>query len=135
MSLSNMKRLSEKELIKRAKELYFDHNPAITKIAVDEFGRFAYPERVNVLLEQNRHNDGKVFIIDKNGIAETDGKEDKKAAKDTEALKKKIGAAKMALGKAQKKADENPDDEKAAEALVKAEEKLQNAEADLAELE
>jgi hypothetical protein len=42
-----MERLSQTELKKRAKKLYFDRNKKIKRVFVDEFGRFSYtPENL-----------------------------------------------------------------------------------------
>ena len=63
--MRNLKRLSEAELVKRAKELYFDHNKKIEKIFVDEYGRFSYEKQS--LIEQNSKEVG-VFEIDRKGL-------------------------------------------------------------------
>ena len=63
--MRNLKRLSESELVKRAKELYFDHNKKIEKIFVDEYGRFSYDKQS--LIEQNGKEVG-VFEIDRKGL-------------------------------------------------------------------
>ncbi len=61
-----MEKLTEEVLKARAKALYFDKNPKIDKIFVDEFGRFSYNKQN--LLEVNKLTDAKVFEIKNKGL-------------------------------------------------------------------
>jgi len=63
--MRNLERLSEAELTKRAKELYFNRNPKIDVIYADEFGRFSYNQQS--LVEQNEASTG-VFAINRKAL-------------------------------------------------------------------
>lgn len=62
-----MERLSQTELKKRAKKLYFDRNSKIDTIFVDEFGRFSYtPENLKMI---NKGKDVKIIPINRKDCA------------------------------------------------------------------
>lgn len=86
-----MIKLSEQELIRRAKENYFDTNPAIEKIFVNEYGQFSY--RQADLEEPYKHTDVKVFLITRKGLENLQKEQSEKKEIDMydEAEEKPIG--------------------------------------------
>jgi hypothetical protein len=69
--MKNLVKLEQDQLLARAKVLYFDVNPNIEKIFVDEYGHFSY--RQNDLLELNRLNNVGVFEVTRKGVSKIDG--------------------------------------------------------------
>ena len=63
--MRNLESLKEEEIIKRAQELYFDHNKKVDVIYADEYGRFSYNKQS--LIEQN-DSKVKIFEINRKGI-------------------------------------------------------------------
>ena len=72
--MKNAKKLDEKEILRRAKVLYFDVMPSLQFIFADEYGRFSYNQQS--LLEQNRYPEGTVYRINRDGIAQGDPEEE-----------------------------------------------------------
>lgn len=61
-----MKKLTDKQLLEKAKVCYFDKNENLEKIYCNEFGQFAYN---NAFLEEpNKHREVKVFMITKENV-------------------------------------------------------------------
>jgi len=73
-----MKKLEKKELLGRAKKLYFDRNKNIESVFVDEYGRFSYSKAP--LLEANKGTDVGIFQIKKDAVKNMDVKEIKNFA-------------------------------------------------------
>lgn len=68
MATINAITLDEKELLSRAKTLYFDKSEELDIIYADEYGRFSYSK--GFLLEQTKSSNGKVFEITRKLIKE-----------------------------------------------------------------
>lgn len=108
-----MKRLDSKELAKRAKKLYFDANPNIEEVYVNEFGQFSYNN--GALEEINKHREVDVYKITRNSVKnlKTDIKEEnkeevfKKLQNYAKGLKTKASKAEEAAEK-----ETNPDKKK-----------------------
>jgi len=62
-----MIKLTEQELMARAKKLYFDRNKKIKEMYADEFGRFSYNK--GNLLEINKGKDIAVLLITKEAVS------------------------------------------------------------------
>jgi hypothetical protein len=77
-----MVKLSEEELKRRAKLNYFDENPNIDKIFVNEFGQFSYSQAA--LEEPYKHTDVKVFAITRKGLEVEEFENKKSKGKDKE---------------------------------------------------
>jgi len=68
--MRNAKKLSQEEILRRARKLYFDVMPDLQFIFADEYGRFSY--RDQSLIEQNRHPETIVFKINRSGFVKED---------------------------------------------------------------
>jgi hypothetical protein len=74
--MRNLVKLSQDELLKRAKTLYFDKYPALETLYVDCYGRFDVNTKVN-LEEQGRVYNAEVFEIKRANLPKTDKKAEK----------------------------------------------------------
>lgn len=90
--MRNSEKLTQTELIKRAKVLYFDKMENLTAIYADEFGRFSY--NAQSLIEQNKVSNANVYKIPRTGkVAKEELKQEKESDKlkaENEKLKKEL---------------------------------------------
>lgn len=74
--MRNLVILSQEEIIKRAKTLYFDKYPALDTIFVDHFGRFD-TKTPDSLIEQGRVYNVQVFQLKRADLYAKPKKDDK----------------------------------------------------------